>query len=128
MSMIFLAKGTCTLGMSKTDKDGNIVKSMPAQFTIDDAGGSVVVGVLDPETMKPVGPVDSVYGDWDAAGYLGKALELLSPGRKTNIPDLKSMAQNLLKVDRTDICEHCQDYPNCRDCIVQEWKDEIDNG
>ena len=60
MSMIFLAKGTCTFGMTQKDKDGNVVKSMPAQFTASDTGGSVVVGVLDPETMKPVEPVDSV--------------------------------------------------------------------
>ena len=127
MSVVFLMTGNCTLGSTRQDKDGNVIEHKPAQFTADDAGSCVAVGLLDPETMKPVGPVDSVYGDWDATGYLGKALELLSPGRKTNIPDLKSMVQNLWKVDRIDICEHCQDYLNCRDCIAQEWKEQIED-
>lgn len=122
--MIFLAKGTCTMGMTKKDKDGNIVESTNAQFTADDNGATVVVGKLDPETMKPVEPVDSVYGDWDAAGYLAKALELLKPSRKVNIPDLKSMVQRLWSVDRIDLCDYCRDFHVCRDCIVNEWKEE----
>lgn len=127
MSMIFLVKGTCSMGVTKTDKDGNIVESMPAQFTASDDGGSVVVGKLDPETMKPVEPVESIYGDWDAAGYLAKVLELLKPRRQANIPDFKSMVQNLWRNEGVDICEHCYNFYNCRDCIVNEWKGELEN-
>ena len=127
MSMIFLAKGTCTMGRTQTDKDGNVVSSTPAQFTADDTGGSVVVGVLDPETMKPVEPVETVYGDWDAAGYLAKALELLKPGRRINIPDFQMLVQNLWKDAGIDICDHCHNFYNCRDCIVNEWKEEAED-
>ena len=77
MSVIFLAKGTCTLGINRTDKDGNVIEYTPAQFTMDDTGGSVAVGLLDPETMQPAGPVEGIFGDWNAAGYLEYALELL---------------------------------------------------
>lgn len=118
MSVIFLAKGTCTMGRTTRDKDGNIVESTPAQFSFDDKGGNVVIGKLDPETMKPVEPVDAVYGDWDAAGYLAAVLEQLKPGRKVNIPDFKSMIQRLWSVDRIDLCDYC------RDCIVNQWKEE----
>lgn len=126
MSMIFLAKGTCTMGLTKRDKDGNIVESTSAKFTYNDNGGSVVVGKLDPETMKPVEPLDAVYGDWDAAGYLGNVLELLKPGRKVNIPDFKAMVQNLWKEEHIDICDHCRGY-NCSNCIVNQWKEEQEN-
>ena len=87
----------------------------------------MIVGKLDLETMKPTEPVENVYGDWDAASYLAKALELLKPGRRVNIPDIKSMVQNLWKDAGIDICEHCHDYYNCRDCIVNEWKEEAEN-
>lgn len=127
MSIIFLAKGTCTMGSTTRDKDGSIIESTPAQFTYDDKGGCVVIGKMDPETMKPAEPVDTVYGDWDAASYLAKALELLKPGRRVNIPNFKEMVQNLWKAERVDICDHCQDYHNCRDCIVNEWKEEAED-
>ena len=127
MSIIFLAKGTCTMGITTRDKDGNIVESKPAQFTYDDHGGSVVVGELDPETMKPAEPVDNVYGDWDAAGYLAKVLELMNPRRGVNIPDLKAIVQRAYKEDGNDlICDYCHDF-KCRDCIVNEWKEAAED-
>ena len=43
MSMIFLAKGTCTLGRTTRDKDGNIIESAPARFIWDKKGGSIAV-------------------------------------------------------------------------------------
>ena len=125
MSVIFLAKGTCTLGINRTDKDGNVVEHTPAQFTIDDAGGSVAVGLLDPETMQPVGPVEGIFGDWNAAGYLEYALELLKPGRKVNIPDFKYIIQSLMR-DGVDICDNCYNFYKCSDCIVKEWMEELD--
>lgn len=126
MSIVFLAKGTCTLGRTQTDKEGNVVKHTPAQFEMDNAGGSVAVGLLDPETMQPVGPVEGIFGDWDAAEYLAKALELLKPTRKVNIPDFKYIIQSLIRHDSVDICDHCHAFYKCSDCIVKEWKDEME--
>lgn len=125
MSVIFLATGTCTMGVTTRDKDGNIIESRPAQFTYDDKGGTVVVGKLDPETMKPTEPVDIVYGDWDAAGYLAEALELLKPRRQVNIPDFKAIIQAFIEKDNIDFCDYCPNL-NCRDCIVKEWKEEAE--
>lgn len=127
MSMIFLATGTCTLGFTKTDKDGNVVSSTPAQFTHDDTGSCVAIGELDPETMQPKPGEIHLYGDFDAAGYIAKALELLKPVRKANIPDFKSMIQRLWKVDHIDFCDYCRDFHDCRFCIVNEWKEEMEN-
>ena len=127
MSMIFLAKGTCTLGMNKTDKDGNIVESTPAQFKWDDTGGSIAIGAMDPKTKEIDEESVSIFGDWDAAGYLQEALELLKPGRKVNIPDLKSMVQRLWTVDHVDLCDYCRDFHNCPNCVVNEWKEEAED-
>lgn len=122
--MIFLVTGTATMGETRRDKDGNVVSVKPAQFTINDAGSCVAIGELDPETMKPLEPVTGIYGDWDAAGYLAKALELLKPSRTINIPDLQSMILAAIK-DGTDFCSYCerQGY-YCRDCIIREWEEE----
>ena len=124
MSMVFLATGTCTLGRTQTDKDGNVVESTPAQFTTDNAGGSVAVGLLDPETMQPAEPVTGIFGDWDAAGYLAAALKLLNPARKVNIPDLKAIVKKAYQEDGNDLlCDYCESR-HCPDCIIREWKDE----
>lgn len=122
MSIVFLAKGTTTLGRTQTDKDGNVVSHTPAQFTIDATGGSVAIGELDPETMKPKGAVTGIYADWDAAAYLAAVLELLKPERTINIPDLRAMIMAAIK-DGADLCSYCerQGY-YCRDCIIREWE------
>lgn len=125
MSAIFIATGTCTMGMTKTDKDGNVVSHTPAQFTIDDTGGSVAIGELDPETMKPKGAVTGIYADWDAAAYLAMALELLKPSRPLNIPDFQKLVLAAIEIDNIDICDYCPRAGyDCRDCIVREWKEE----
>lgn len=124
MSIVFLMKGVCTLGRTKTDKDGNVIESTPAQFTADDAGGSIAVGVLNPKTMQPAGPVSGIFGDWDAAGYMAEALKLLRPNRSVNIPDLKAIVQAAYREDGNDLlCDYCKSM-NCRDCIVREWKED----
>lgn len=123
MSVIFLAKGNCTMGILKEDP----TKSTPAQFTADEDGGCIAIGELDPETMQPKEPVTDLYGDWDAAGYLAKVLELMKPRRGVNIPDLKAIVQRAYKEDGNDlICDYCQDF-KCRDCIVNEWKEEAED-
>lgn len=125
MSVIFLAKGICTLGRTQTDKDGNVIASTPAQFAINDAGGSVAVGLLDPETMQPAEPVTGIFGDYDAAGYLGAVMELLKPARRINIPDLKAIVQAAYLEDGNDLlCDYCKSM-NCPNCIIREWKDEV---
>ena len=126
MSIVYLMKGTAHLGRTTRDKDGNIIEHTPAQFTTDNAGGSVAVGLLNPETLIPAGPASGIYGDWDAAGYLAAALELLKPGRKINIPDFKAIIQAAYREDGNDlVCDYCQS-PNCCDCIVKEWKEELE--
>ena len=124
MSMIFLAKGTCTIGMTKTDKDGNVVESTSAQFTFDGTGGSIAIGEMDPDTKEIKEESVSIFGDWDAAGYLAEAIELLKPRRKVNIPDFKAIIQAAIK-DGVDICDYCQSC-NCHDCIVEEWKEDAE--
>lgn len=124
MSMIFLVKGHAHLGISKRDKDGNVTESIPAHFEFAPDGPCVAVGELDPETMEIKGEAD-IYGDWDAAGYLKSVLEKLQPVRKSNVPDFKAIVNALWEKDRTDICDYCKGY-NCRDCIVNEWKEEAE--
>lgn len=88
------------------------------------AGGSVAIWPMDPEKMEPSGPAE-VYGDWDAAAYLCRVVELIHPNRKINIPDLEAMIRAAAK-DGADICTYCPDC-NCRDCIVNEWKEDPDD-
>lgn len=125
MSMVFIATGTCTLGVTTRDKDGNILESRPAQFTPTKDGGSVAVGLLDPETMQPI-EITSMYGDWDAAGYMAEILKLLNPVRKINLPDLKEIVKAAYQEDGNDLlCDYCKSM-NCRDCIIKEWKEELE--
>lgn len=127
MSIIYLAKGTATMGMTKRDADGNIVESKPAQFTFDGTGPCVAIGELDPETFQPKEPIKSLFGDYDAAGYLAQALELLQPSRAVNIPDFKAIIQAAVKEnarERDYFCDYCQNW-KCSDCIVNEWMDEV---
>lgn len=124
MSMIFLAKGTCNLGRTTRDKDGNIIESTPARFIWDEKGGSIAVGRMDPESKEIYEDTVSIFGDWDAAGYVEEMLKLLKPVRKVNIPDLKAIVQAAYRQDGNDLlCDYCQSM-NCPDCIIREWKDE----
>lgn len=125
MNAIFLMRGSCSLGRTQRDKDGNIVSETPAQFTADKSGGSIAIGELDPETMTPK-ECAGIYGDWDAAGYLTQALKMLGPGRPVNIPDFKAIIQAAYQEDGSDlVCDYCKGT-NCRDCIVREWKEEVE--
>ena len=88
------------------------------------AGGSVAIWPMDPEKMEPSGQAE-VYGDWDAAAYLCRVVELIHPNRQINIPNLEAMIRAAAK-DGVDICTYCPDY-NCRGCIVNEWKEDPDD-
>lgn len=126
MSMIFIAKGTCSLGVIKKDKEGNELSATQAQFTFAEDGGSVAVGEMDAETNVVAADSISIFGDWDAAGYLAAALKLLNPKRKVNIPDFKHLIQSLIKHDGVDICDNCYSFYKCSDCIIKDWKEEIE--
>lgn len=115
--------GETRSGAIRRDKNGNEVKT-PARWAPNPEGGSVCICRLNPETMEPEGDVE-IYGDWDAAAYLKRVLELLEPTRQSNLPELKSMIRVANK-DGCNICEYCYERGGrrCQDCIVQEWKDE----
>lgn len=126
--MIFLVKGTCTLGFKVRGKDGSIVKEIPATFTSDPNGGSVAVGIMDDDTMEPLGNAE-LYGDYDQAGYLSRALELLNPSRHGNIPNFEMICKEMFKDQGRNRCifeEYCDDRWSsiCRDCIVGQWIEE----
>ncbi len=124
MSMIFLGVGRAYMGINRTDKDGNVISSEPPRWENDPKGGCIAIGKLNPETMEQDGPAE-VFGDWDAAGYLARVLELLKPNRQINIPDIKAVVQTATKAGDVDFfCEHCNGC-NCRDCIINEWKEEV---
>lgn len=122
MSMIFLATGNCTLGIARTDKDGNITESEPAKFEFADDGSCVAIGYLNPETREPQEELDGLFGNWDACGYLARALELLKPSRPVNIPDLASITKVAMN-NGVDLCDYCQSF-NCPECVVAEWKED----
>lgn len=121
MEIVFLAKGHCQLGMRRQDKNGNVVESKPATFTFADDGPCVAVGTLNSETMEQVGDV-SLHGDYDAAGFLGAALEKLPKCRTNNIPNLKQIVKAMGR-DNVNICDYCSDQ-KCFNCILKEYKEE----
>lgn len=126
MSMIFLATGTCQLGVIRRDKDGHIVEESPAQFIEDDIGGSVAVGEIDPQTKEVKENTVSIYGDWQAADYLREVLEHINPRRAINIPDFKAIIQAAYREDGCSlVCDYCKGL-NCMDCIVKEWLEEME--
>lgn len=98
MGVIGIGVGDAIMGRTRRDENGNIMEQSAARWDANPAGGSVAIWPMDPEKMEPSGPAE-VYGDWDAARYLARVV---------------------------DICTYCPDY-NCRDCIVNEWKEDADD-
>ena len=127
MSALFMAVGTCRMGHTTRDGAGNVVEHTDPSFTPDPNGGSVVVGKLKitDDGMEPDGPVD-VFGDWDAAAYLRRALEIIEPKRRHNIPDFEGIIKDMVAQSFDKDCpfiERCKTM-YCRDCIVNEWTKE----
>ena len=127
MSALFIATATVRLGQTTTDKDGNVIKHTKPSCEFDPAGGSVIVGKLKitDDSMEPDGPVD-VFGDWDAAAYLRRALEIIEPKRRHNIPDFEGIIKDVVAQSIDKDCpfiERCKTM-YCRDCIVNEWTKE----
>lgn len=113
MGVIGIGVGTAKMGRICRDKDGNITEQSTARWDVDPDGGSVAIWPMDPEKIEPSGPAE-VYGDWDAAAYLRRVVELIHPNRQINIPNLEAMIRAAAK-DGVDICTYCPDY-NCRGC------------
>ena len=122
MGLISIGVGTCTLGRKQVDRDGNVVKETPACWETDPEGGSVAIVPLNPETMEQDGTAE-IFGDWQAAQYLTRVVELIHPNRQINVPDLEAMIRRA-DMDGMDICEYCPDPYRCQDCIVKEWKED----
>lgn len=122
--IICIGVGDAHLGRTTLDRDGNVISSTPARWEPNPEGGAVAMWSVNPETMEPDGAAE-LFGDWDAARYLARVLELIQPNRQINIPDLEAMIRAAAKSGE-DICTYCPDY-NCRDCIVNEWKGDPDD-
>lgn len=78
MGIISIGVGTCTLGRRQVDKDGKVVSETPARWEADPDGSCVAIIPLNPETMERDGQVE-LYGDYDAASYLARVVELIHP-------------------------------------------------
>ena len=124
MGMIVIGVGTTQLGSMRTAPNGDVVSVTPAVWKPDSKGGSVAIWPLNPETMEQDGPAE-VFGDWQAAEYLARALEMIRPSRQINVPNLEAMIRQATN-DGFNICDYCPDF-NCRDCIVNEWKGDPEN-
>lgn len=125
MGMIFVGIGNARLGVTRKDTAGNIVSQTEAHWEPDDGGGCVAIGRMNPETMEPQKEDVDFFGDWDAAAWLGRVLELVHPNRHINVPDLPGMIKKAAEAG-VDVCEYCQTC-NCGDCIVKSWKEGNDN-
>ena len=118
MGVIGIGVGTAKMGRICKDKAGNVTEQSTARWDADPTGGSVAIWPMDPEKMEPSGPAE-VYGDWDAAGGTDPpkpADQHTGPGGHD--PSRRKAGE--------DICTYCPDY-NCRDCIVNEWKEDPDD-
>lgn len=123
--MIFIAKGNAYIGQIKRDQDGNITEQIPPRFEETPDGSCVAVGIINSETNEQEGAAE-IFGDWQAAQFLAKTLEYIAPKRPVNLPDFKEIVRRAYD-DGTDICEYCGlDFSRCRDCIVEEWKNETE--
>lgn len=127
MGAIFIGRGDCHLGMTKTDADGNVVEQTGAKWEPNAEGGCVAICEMDTDKMEPAGAAE-VFGDWDAAHFLARVLEKLGPGRPVNVPDFRGILKRAMcdGADEDFFCEYCRKYGyDCRDCIVTEWKDDL---
>ena len=63
MSIICIAKGTATIGMTTRGADGKIISQTPARWEHDPDGGCVALWTMNPETEEQEAPA-RIYGDW----------------------------------------------------------------
>lgn len=128
MSALFIGRGDCQLGRTKTDAAGNVIEQTGEKWEPNAEGGCVAICDMDPDKMETTGAAE-VFGDWDAAHFLARVLEKLGPGRPVNVPDFRAILKAAMDdgADEDFFCDYCQRYGgyDCRDCIVTEWKEEI---
>lgn len=123
MSIVCIGIGDAVMGCRTLGQNGEVLSETKGHWSSNPEGGTVAIWEMDAETQKSDGPAE-VYGDWDAARYLSRVLELLQPRRRTNVPDLKAMVLAALK-DGIDLCDYCQQWwCGCCGCIITEWKEE----
>lgn len=102
MSIICIAKGTATIGLTTRGADGQIISQTPARWEHDPDGGCVALWTMNPETEEQEAPA-RIYGDWQASEYLGDVLAELKPRRKVNLPDFPAIVRAAM-ADGMDIC------------------------
>jgi len=127
MRAVFIGRGDCRLGRTRTDEAGNVVEQTGAKWEPNAEGGCVAVCEMNAETMEPISAAE-VFGDWDAAHYLARVLEKLGPGRPVNIPDFRAILKEGMADGYGDgfYCDYCdQRGYSCRDCIVTEWLEDM---
>ena len=120
--IICIGRGTATLGRYTRHEDGTTTQDIGAHWEPDAGGGSVAIFKMDADTNKVTCPAE-VFGDWQAAEYLGRVLELLGPGRAPNLPHLREIVYHMSN-DGLDICDYCGGLLCCAECIVKDWKQE----
>ncbi len=120
MGTIAIHRGNMTLGRIRKDKDGGVIEKIPPKWEDHPEGACVALVPVNPETMEQEGTAE-IFGDYDAAHYLARILELIHPNRQINVPNLEAMIRRAT-MDGLDLCDYCEDCYMCRDCIVKEWK------
>ena len=87
MSIICIAKGTATIGLTTRGADGKIISQTPARWEHDPDGGCVALWTMNPETEEQEAPA-RIYGDWQASEYLGaKRVTVTAPqGEPAGLP------------------------------------------
>lgn len=123
--IVCIGRGTATLAQYKIHEDGTKTLETKANWQPSQGGGSIAIFKMDADTNKVTTSAE-VFGDWQAVEYLGRVLELLGPGRRTNLPPLESIIKSMTEgtfFTECPLLEHCP-AEICADCIVQEWIEE----
>lgn len=122
MAVILVGRGVTNLGIVHRDADGNVIKEAEPGWHPDPEGSTIAVAEVDPDTMEQKEPA-AVFGDWEASLYLRRILDKLGPGR--HIPDMAAIIKGAVR-DGFNPCVHCTAEGNCRECVITEWKDEVE--
>lgn len=73
MSIICIAKGTATIGLTTRGADGKIISQTPARWEHDPDGGCVALWTMNPETEEQEAP----------GAYLWRLAGVGIPGRRS---------------------------------------------
>lgn len=124
MGVIGIGVGDAIMGRTRRDENGNIMEQSAARWDANPPAVRWRSGQWTRRRWNRAGR-RKCTGTGDAARYLARVVDLIHPNRQINIPDLEAMIRAAAK-DGVDICTYCPDY-NCRDCIVNEWKEDADD-